>query len=71
MAAQETTPATDSDVANVYNSPRIVGGQDVTDRTQYAYQVQNSHYFQFYWAEIIDDKIKKQLAIITLNGWLI
>lgn len=44
--AQETTQPSVVDAAadssgNVYNSPRIVGGQAVTDRTQYAYQVLN------------------------------
>lgn len=47
VAQDETTPATADAVdasGSVLNSPRIVGGQDVTDRTQYAYQVGNLWY---------------------------
>lgn len=62
---QETTPATDESVVDaagsVLNSPRIVGGQDVTDRTQYAYQVGNCGTCGFIAGKI--DKIEKQLEV--------
>lgn len=59
-SAQETTVAIETVVdssGNTYNSPRIVGGQDVKDRSQYAYQVSMSiiaYHFGFITACKID-----------------